>query len=85
MQLVAALNSAGLLVEEVITSGTPAFPCAISYRPFAEAPFVHRASPGTMVYGDATSLGAIPCRKITDFNLRQWWCQPLSATLRHSA
>lgn len=60
MQLVAALNSAGLLVEEVITSGTPAFPCAISYRPFAEAPFVHRASPGTMVYGDVTSLGQLP-------------------------
>ena len=60
MQLVAALNSAGLLVEEVITSGTPAFPCAISYRPFADAPFVHRASPGTMVYGDATSLGQLP-------------------------
>lgn len=60
MQLVAALNSAGLLVEEVITSGTPAFPCAISYRPFADAPFVHRVSPGTMVYGDITSLGQLP-------------------------
>jgi D-serine deaminase-like pyridoxal phosphate-dependent protein len=60
MQIVEALNSAGMIVEEVITSGTPAFPCAISYKPFADAPFVHRASPGTVVYGDFTSIGQLP-------------------------
>jgi D-serine deaminase-like pyridoxal phosphate-dependent protein len=60
MQLVEALNGAGIVVEEVITSGTPAFPCAISYKPFADAPFVHRASPGTVVYGDFTSISQLP-------------------------
>lgn len=60
MQLVAALNEAGLVIEEVITSGTPAFPCALTYKPFADAPFVHRTSPGTVVYGDFTSAGQLP-------------------------
>lgn len=60
MKLVGALNGAGIIVEEVITSGTPAFPCGISYKPFADAPFVHRASPGTVVYGDFTSAGQLP-------------------------
>jgi D-serine deaminase-like pyridoxal phosphate-dependent protein len=60
MQIIAALNSAGIVIEEVITAGTPAFPCTLSYRPFAEAPFVHRASPGTVVYGDFTSAGQLP-------------------------
>ena len=31
LELVTALNAAGLIVEEVITAGTPAFPCAITY------------------------------------------------------
>ncbi|MDX2030879.1 MAG: alanine racemase [Blastocatellia bacterium] len=60
MGIVEALNAAGGVVEEVITSGTPAFPCGISYRPFQEAPFVHRTSPGTVVYGDFTSIGQLP-------------------------
>jgi D-serine deaminase-like pyridoxal phosphate-dependent protein len=60
MELVTALNSAGLIVEEVITAGTPAFPCALTYQPFKEAPFIHRASPGTVVYGDCTSTGQLP-------------------------
>jgi D-serine deaminase-like pyridoxal phosphate-dependent protein len=60
MQIVAALNAAGLVVEEVITSGTPAFCSVLSYKPFADAPFVHRASPGTVVYGDFTSINQLP-------------------------
>jgi D-serine deaminase-like pyridoxal phosphate-dependent protein len=60
MQLVAALNSAGMIVEEVVTSGTPAFPCSVSYAPFKDAPFVHRTSPGTVVYGDCTTTGQLP-------------------------
>jgi D-serine deaminase-like pyridoxal phosphate-dependent protein len=60
MALVEALNGAGIVVEEVITAGTPAFPCSVSYKPFADAPFVHRASPGTVVYGDFTSIGQLP-------------------------
>jgi D-serine deaminase-like pyridoxal phosphate-dependent protein len=60
MQIVAALSDAGIAVGEVITAGTPAFPCTISYAPFAQAAFMHRASPGTVVYGDATSAGQLP-------------------------
>ncbi len=58
--VVGALNSAGIVIEEVITAGTPAFPCTLSYKPFDDAPFVHRASPGTVVYGDFTSIGQLP-------------------------
>jgi D-serine deaminase-like pyridoxal phosphate-dependent protein len=60
MAIVEALNSAGIVIEEVITAGTPAFPCTLSYKPFDDAPFVHRASPGTVVYGDFTSIGQLP-------------------------
>jgi D-serine deaminase-like pyridoxal phosphate-dependent protein len=60
MRIVEALNKAHHCIEEVITSGTPAFPCGLSYAPFADAPFVHRTSPGTIVYGDATSLDQLP-------------------------
>src|SRR5262249_45238900 len=60
MLIVEALNSAGIVVEEVITAGTPAFPCTTSYKPFVDAPFVQRASPGTVVYGDFTSVGQLP-------------------------
>jgi D-serine deaminase-like pyridoxal phosphate-dependent protein len=60
MGIVDALNGAGPVVEEVITAGTPAFPCTLSYKPFGSAPFVHRASPGTVVYGDFTSAGQLP-------------------------
>lgn len=54
------LKSAGLRVEEVITAGTPAFPCTLSYEGFRQASFTHRASPGTVVYGDLTSLAQLP-------------------------
>lgn len=56
MQIVNALERAGVVVEEVITSGTPAAPYAISYPGFRGAGFVQRISPGTVVYNDTTSL-----------------------------
>ena len=56
MDLVDACESAGAHVGEVITSGTPALPCGASYARFQNASFVHRVSPGTVVYNDATSL-----------------------------
>lgn len=59
MAIVEALEKAGHRVEEVITSGTPAFPCSLSYGPFASASFTHRTSPGTVVYSDVTSLGQL--------------------------
>ena len=56
MEIAAQVNRAGFRIEEVITSGTPAFPCAASFEPFRSAAFVHRVSPGTVVYSDATSV-----------------------------
>jgi len=60
MEIIEALNRAGIRVDEVITAGTPAFPCTISYAGFSDAEFIHRASPGTVVYGDCTSLAQLP-------------------------
>jgi D-serine deaminase-like pyridoxal phosphate-dependent protein len=60
MSIAAALFEAGIDVQEVITAGTPALPCTISYQPFGSARFIHRASPGTVVYSDCTSLAQLP-------------------------
>jgi D-serine deaminase-like pyridoxal phosphate-dependent protein len=60
MRLIEELRQQGTTVEEVITSGTPSFPCALSYRPFTKSDFIHRISPGTVVYNDLTSLAQLP-------------------------
>ncbi len=60
LEIVAALEQAGIHVEEVITSGTPAFPAAAAYWPFESNTFIHRVSPGTVVYMDCTSLAQFP-------------------------
>jgi len=60
LELVRALHAAGLAPVEVITSGTPAAPFAISYRGFRDSSFLHRISPGTVVYNDTTSLEQLP-------------------------
>ncbi|HXN22108.1 MAG TPA: alanine racemase [Candidatus Dormibacteraeota bacterium] len=60
IEIVRRLESSGSPVAEVITSGTPAFPATVSYPAFTNASFVHRASPGTVVYGDVSSVGELP-------------------------
>ena len=60
MAIAATVEASGATIEEVITSGTPALPCALSYSPFESASFVHRVSPGTVVYNDLTSLSQLP-------------------------
>jgi D-serine deaminase-like pyridoxal phosphate-dependent protein len=60
LKVVEALAQAGIAVEEVLTSGTPAIPHALTYSAFANAPFIHRVSPGTIVYSDCTSLRQLP-------------------------
>jgi D-serine deaminase-like pyridoxal phosphate-dependent protein len=67
MEIVSAVERAGFPIEEVITSGTPAFPCAATYAPFKSGKFVHRTSPGTVVYSDATSIKQLPA---------EWGYQP---------
>jgi len=56
MQLVARLDAEQLSPAEVITSGTPALPCALRFEAFQGGGFVHRVSPGTMVFNDLSSL-----------------------------
>ncbi len=56
----AALESEGVPAECVITAGTPAFPCSLSYEGFRAARFNHHVSPGTIVFNDLTSLGQLP-------------------------
>ncbi len=60
MIVVEALRTSGIAVGEVITSGTPAAPHALSYPGFRAAPFQHRISPGTVVFNDLSSLNQLP-------------------------
>ena len=60
LKLVIAIQDSGMSVPEVITAGTPTFPCSLAYKGFHGAGFVHRVSPGTIVYCDATSLAQLP-------------------------
>ncbi|MBS1872135.1 MAG: D-TA family PLP-dependent enzyme [Acidobacteria bacterium] len=60
MQLAAALMDMGCPIGEVITSGTPAMPCGLKYMGFRVGAFVHRVSPGTVVYNDMQSLELFP-------------------------
>jgi D-serine deaminase-like pyridoxal phosphate-dependent protein len=60
MRIVQMFATLGIDVPEVITAGTPAFPCSLSFSPFSKAPFIHRVSPGTVIYCDTTSLAQLP-------------------------
>jgi D-serine deaminase-like pyridoxal phosphate-dependent protein len=60
LEIVQMLGGKGIAVEEVITAGTPVFPCALSYPGFTGAPFLHSVSPGTLVYGDGDTLASLP-------------------------
>ena len=60
VELIAYLKRSGIEVKEVITSGTPAMPHALNFAPFGEGEFVHRVSPGTVVYNDRSSLKELP-------------------------
>ena len=60
LNVASAVAKAGIETHEAITSGTPAFPAALSYPGFAGQHFVHRVSPGTVVYSDFTSIGQLP-------------------------
>jgi D-serine deaminase-like pyridoxal phosphate-dependent protein len=59
MEIVEELERSDIPVSEVVTAGTPAFPCSVSYAPFSSGSFRHRVSPGTVVYSDCTSLAQL--------------------------
>lgn len=58
--IVEQLQRSGLSVPEIVTAGSPTLPCSLSYEGFRGQGFVHRVSPGTVVYNDATSLAQLP-------------------------
>ena len=58
MLIVSSLVKLGIDVPELVTAGTPAFPCSLSFPGFSKAPFIHRISPGTIC--DTTSLIQLP-------------------------
>ena len=58
--LIKELRKSNCHVPEVITAGTPTFPCSLSYTGFVDSGSVHRVSPGTVIYNDATSLAQLP-------------------------
>ena len=60
VELANAIEDTGIEVGEVVTAGTPTFPCSLSYAAFRGRRFTHRVSPGTIVYGDASSLAQLP-------------------------
>lgn len=60
LDLVGEIRQNGCNVPEVVTAGTPTFPCSLTYKGFQKSGFVHRVSPGTLVYNDATSLAQLP-------------------------
>jgi D-serine deaminase-like pyridoxal phosphate-dependent protein len=58
--MVSQIERSGTAVAEVITAGTPTFPCSLGFKGFHGERFIHRVSPGTIVYGDAKSLAQLP-------------------------
>jgi len=60
LQLVSELERSSVRVSEIVTAGTPTLPCSLAYPRFENADFIHRVSPGTVVYNDATSLAQLP-------------------------
>jgi len=60
LKVVSEIEHRGRGVPEVITAGTPTFPCSLAFKGFRGGGFIHRVSPGTVVYCDATSLAQLP-------------------------
>lgn len=60
LKLTTEIERGGVHVPEVITAGTPTLSSSLSCLALRGRGFVHRVSPGTIVYCDATSLCQIP-------------------------
>lgn len=60
LKVVGEIERSGISVPEVITAGTPTFPCSLSFSGFRTGNFLHRVSPGTVVYCDATTMTQLP-------------------------
>ena len=60
LEIVNELERSGAAVPEVVTAGTPTMPSSLAYAGFRGGKFIHRVSPGTVVYNDASSLAQLP-------------------------
>jgi D-serine deaminase-like pyridoxal phosphate-dependent protein len=60
LKVVSEIERSGMLVPEVVTAGTPTLPCSLSFEGFRTGNFLHRVSPGTVVYCDATTMTQLP-------------------------
>jgi len=60
LKVVSEIERCAVAVPEVITAGTPTFPCSLSFGGFRTGSFLHRVSPGTVVYCDATTMAQLP-------------------------
>jgi D-serine deaminase-like pyridoxal phosphate-dependent protein len=60
LSLVSDVERSDVRVPELITAGTPTFPCSLSFEGFRNAQFTHRISSGTIVYCDATTFAQLP-------------------------
>ena len=54
------LKKHGIAVPELVTSGSPAFVCALSHAAWPGGAKLWRVSPGTVVYGDSSSMAQLP-------------------------
>jgi D-serine deaminase-like pyridoxal phosphate-dependent protein len=59
LEIVAEIERMEIRVTEVITAGTPTLPSSVGFEGFRNAGFIHRVSPGTVVYSDASSLAQL--------------------------
>ena len=60
LRVVSEVERSGVAVPELITAGTPTLPSSLAYLGFRGQGFVHRVSPGTTIYNDATNLTQSP-------------------------
>jgi len=60
LKILSEIEASGMTIPEVITSGTPSFPCSLTHAGLRAGRFLHRVSPGTVTYNDATSLAQLP-------------------------
>jgi D-serine deaminase-like pyridoxal phosphate-dependent protein len=58
--LVHGLKNQGIAVPELVTTGTPAFLCALGHSAWSSGAFLWRVSPGTIVYCDSSSMAQMP-------------------------
>ena len=54
------LKNRGIAVPELVTSGTPTFPCALNHPAWSSSAYLWRVSPGTVVYCDSSSMAQLP-------------------------